>query len=227
MTENVLETMDPRDLGRELQIARSKARLTQQEAADVINVARTTITAIEKGERRIKPAELIKLAQAYNRAVSDFVRPRPKVEPVAPRFRSIAFLKEEDYQKVQAYVDELEELARNYVEIEQITKTPLVRDSPAQYEIEGLDVEDAAEDIANRERNRLGLGDAPIGSLRKLLEQEVGIRIFYLKMQNSAKFSEIYFYDEVLGACVALNSLHPKQRRRLSLAHAFGHFLAH
>ena len=62
MNANVLDTIDLRELGQELQRAREKRGMTQQEAAQVINVARTTLTAIEKGDRRIRAGELISLA---------------------------------------------------------------------------------------------------------------------------------------------------------------------
>ena len=77
MDSNILDTIDMKVLGRELQQARVRKGLTQEEAAKVIDVARTTITAIEQGTRRIRSGELIKLAQAYNSQVSDFVRARP------------------------------------------------------------------------------------------------------------------------------------------------------
>src|SRR5256885_1608313 len=67
MDTNFLDIIDMRELGKELQQARFKRGLTQEEAAKFIDVARTTITAIEKGERRIKAEELIKLAYAYGR----------------------------------------------------------------------------------------------------------------------------------------------------------------
>ena len=51
MDTNILDTIDMRELGKELQQARIKRGLTQEEAAKIIEVARTTITAIEKGER--------------------------------------------------------------------------------------------------------------------------------------------------------------------------------
>src|SRR5437763_5987969 len=78
MNGNILDTIDIRVLGKELQQARTKRGLTQEEAAKSIGVARTTLTAIEKGERRIKAEELILLAQVYGLQVSDFVRPRLK-----------------------------------------------------------------------------------------------------------------------------------------------------
>jgi len=46
MDTNILDTIDMRELGKELQQARIKRGLTQEEAAKIIEVARTTITAI-------------------------------------------------------------------------------------------------------------------------------------------------------------------------------------
>jgi Zn-dependent peptidase ImmA (M78 family) len=89
-----------------------------------------------------------------------------------------------------------------------------------------LPVESAAESVAMEERNRLGLGDGPIGILRDILEQDVGIRIFYLPIPLS-NFSAIYLYDEQIGGCIAVNANHPEERRRWSLAHDYGHFLVH
>ena len=50
--------------------------LTQQEVADSLERARTTATALEKGEGRIRPDELISLAGLYGRQVSTFVGSR-------------------------------------------------------------------------------------------------------------------------------------------------------
>jgi DNA-binding XRE family transcriptional regulator len=81
MTTNILDNIDLRTLGELLQQARKKCNITQTDAAKIIDAARTTMIAIEKGERRIKANELIKLARAYGRSVSDFVRQLPVVQP--------------------------------------------------------------------------------------------------------------------------------------------------
>ena len=60
--------------------------------------------------------------------------------------------------------------------------------------------------------------------MRDILEQEVGLRIFYLPLSPS-RFSAIYLYDHQLGGCIALNSNHPEERCRWSLAHDYAHFL--
>jgi DNA-binding XRE family transcriptional regulator len=61
MASNILDNIDMSRLGDLLQQARKKSGVTQAEAAQIIDAARTTIVAIEKGERRLKPNELIKL----------------------------------------------------------------------------------------------------------------------------------------------------------------------
>jgi DNA-binding XRE family transcriptional regulator len=76
MATNILDNIDLGRLGELLQQARKSCDMTQAQAAEIIDAARTTIVAIEKGERRIKATELIKLARAYGRAIGDFVQPR-------------------------------------------------------------------------------------------------------------------------------------------------------
>lgn len=222
---NILDTIDPRVLGRELQAARKQRGLTQEEAARLLGMARTTITAIEKGDRRIRSGELIALATAYGRAVGEFVRARPQVAELQPQFRGPSLASEEQRAEVEPYVAQLIDYSRNYVELEQLTGSGLERRYPAERDIRGLRPEAAGEDAAQEERLRLGLGDGPLPILRDLLEQEVGLRIFYLPIK-APRFSAIYVYDEPLGGCIAVNRDHPEDRRRLSLAHDYGHFLA-
>lgn len=225
MATNILDNIDRLKLGAMLQQARKKCGMTQADAAKVIDAARTTIVAIEKGERRLKSNELIKLARAYGRAVSDFVRPTPVVESFQVQFRAAYQRNEREEQQIAPIIERFEELCRNYLELEKIMDAPLPRNYPQEYEVTNMPLEAAAESIAIAERQRLGLGDAPIPLLRDILEQSVGLRIFYLKMP--AKYSEIYSYDEQLGGCMAINLNHYEERRRWSMAHGYLHFLAH
>ena len=74
MDEDVLRSIDPQALGQRLRDGRTAKGLTQQDAADHLGVARTTITAIEKGQRRIRAVELVDLAAHYGRSVGEFLR---------------------------------------------------------------------------------------------------------------------------------------------------------
>ena len=225
MTTNILDNIDKRKLGVLLQQARKKRGMTQADAAEVIGAARTTMVAIEKGERRLQASELVKLARAYGRPVSDFVLPRPAIEPFEVQFRAAYRRSTAEEAQIEPVISILEELCRNYLELEQIIEAPLPRHYPSEYKLENLPIEVAAESIAVAERNRLGIGDGPVPLLRDILEQDVGLRIFYLEMPP--KYSEVYSYTESLGGCMAINANHPEERRRWSLAHGYLHFLAH
>ena len=88
MQENVVDGVDPRVLGQRLQDARRARGITQQEVADSLELARTTVTALEKGERRIRPDELISLAGLYGRPVSSFVGARAPSAEFSVQFRT-------------------------------------------------------------------------------------------------------------------------------------------
>lgn len=224
MVTNILDNIDLRKLGERLQQARKKSGMTQADAAKIIDAARTTIVAIEKGERRLKPHELIKLARAYGRAVSDFVRSTAVTEPFEVQFRAAYQQNDQEEAQINPVIQRFEELCHNYLELEKIMDAPIPRNYPQEYDVTNMPIEAAAESIAIAERQRLGLGDGPIPMLRDILEQSIGIRVFYLKMP--AKYSEIYSYDDQLGGCMAINLCHYEERRRWSMAHGYLHFLA-
>lgn len=115
-----LAQLDPYVLGQRLQEARTRRGLTQQEAADWLTVARTTITAIEKGERRIRPHELVKLAQFYGTQVSELVRQRPPAESFAVQFRT--FLRREDQpdRELDEAAAEFQRLCEDYLALEEL-----------------------------------------------------------------------------------------------------------
>jgi Zn-dependent peptidase ImmA (M78 family)/transcriptional regulator with XRE-family HTH domain len=228
MTRNVIDEIDKKEVGRRLAAARRQKGMTQEEAATAIGLGRTTMVAVEKGDRRIKADELLLLAEIYEREVADFVRPLPDMEPAIAQFRGPLYKTTEDMNNVKPYIDSLEELARNYWELEEMLDKPSKDKYPPEIQNMGRNsVAAVAETSAINERNRLGLGDGPLPILRDLLEHEVGLRIFYFPLSAARGFSEIYFYTDTLGGCMAINLDHPEERRRWSLAHAYGHFLAH
>jgi len=226
MSEADFESRDPLPLADALRKARKDSGLTQADAAEIIGAARTTMTAIEKGERRVKADELIALARAYGRQVSDLVRPRPEIMSFRERFKVVPHPLGPDDERVKASIDAFEEFCRNYLELEELTGAVHPKDYPPLYDIAGLDPEAAAEDVAAAERNRLGLGEGPVPNLRDVLEQDVGLRIFYLRLQP-AEYAAMYLFSEGLGGCSAVNARHSEERKRLSLAHQYGHFLAY
>lgn len=214
-------------LGQHLQTARKAARLTQQEAADHLGVARTTIVAMEKGERKVQPEELLALAGKYKVSMHDLLRQRPPSGGLDVQFK--AYFKKRGMadpsvgDRLEQAAALLQRNAENYLELEEKLESPLPKNYPREYDISGLPVEVAADEIADAERRRLGLGEGPLGNLREVLETEVGLRIFALELDS--RVSGLFGFTDELGGCIALNSRHPPERQRMSLAHEYAHFL--
>ena len=225
MEQHTVETTDPRTLGRRLQEARKARGLTQQEVAEFLAVARTTITALEKGERRARPDELIQMARLYSRPVGDFVGHREPIADFTVQFRAAVSSagSPEAQQELGQAVQEFQYLCEDYLYLESLSGASLRQNYPPQYSIGGTAPEDAAEDVASSERNRLALGDGPILRLRETLEGDVGIRVFSIELPS--RVAGIFSCTEELGGCIAVNARHPEERRRWSMAHEYGHFL--
>ncbi len=225
MQQDVLEATDPRVLGRRLQEARKARHFTQKEVAESLGLARTTITALENGERRIRPKELIQLARLFGRSVSSLVGPRATGEDFYVQFRAaVAGARtRKDQEELERGVQSFQGLCEDYLYLERLNGAPIRRSYPSQYLISGVSPEVAAEDVASSERNRLGMGDGPILNLREILESDVGVRVFYTELPS--RVAGLFAYTEELGGCIAVNSKHPEERRRWSMAHEFGHFL--
>jgi Zn-dependent peptidase ImmA (M78 family) len=84
-------------------------------------------------------------------------------------------------------------------------------------------VERFAEHCAQEERARLNLGaHQPIDTLRKILE-DVGVHVFLDALPS--KLAGLYVFVPDFGYCILINKLHPKDRRRWTAAHEYGHFL--
>jgi Zn-dependent peptidase ImmA (M78 family)/DNA-binding XRE family transcriptional regulator len=221
--KHVLDSIDPAILGSRLQEARRSTGLTQQAVADELGIARTTLVAIEKGERRVTPHELLRLASMYGRTVSEFVGRESITEAFVPQFR--ASLKDQfaGDTGLQNVALELQKLAEDYAELEKLCNLPMGRAYPLPYDISKSSPERAAEEVGAAERNRLGVGDGPISNFRDRLENDVGLRIFLFPMPG--KISGAFAYNDTLGGCIGLNASHPRDRRNWTLAHEYGHFV--
>jgi len=223
MTEQALAEVEPRALGVRLRQAREDRGWTQDQVARHLGLARTTIVAIEKGERRVKPGELVELATLYGRRLSALLQSESPVEGFAVQLRGALPPATPIESELLPHIREFESLCEDYLRLEELRHAPLRRRYPPPYEVDKVDPGHAAEDIAAEERRRLGLGEGPLWNLREVLEGEVGIRIFLLQLPS--KVAGMYAFSEPFGGCIALNLDHPPEHRRHTLAHEYGHFL--
>ena len=193
-SEKIIALLDSKELGRKLRFARKRHEMTQAQAANIIGASRTTMVAIENGERRIRSNELLQLAIAYEQDINIFLeQSRVKTLFADPQFRGPIRLDNKNDAVIEVWIEELRRLSYSYYELERLLDAPLVKKYPSEYRIGMLKPGELGEQIALEERQRLGLGDGPIPDLRQLLAREVGLRIYGLPIEPY-KYSAIYLY---------------------------------
>lgn len=220
-TDDALGPSGP--LALRLRAAREARGLTQAQAAAELGVSRPLLIAIEKGTRQASPQELTRLAEIYRTTVSELLRPAPPPTAIGARFRAVMPADQNDGGELSLAVDELQRRADDYLDLLRITASePPGRPEP----VRAIRMADSrrAEDLAIEERNRLGLGDGPVRPLREVLEIEVGLRVFLLPLPS--RIAGLFVIAEPLGGCMAVNSRHPSERRRWTMAHEYAHYLA-
>jgi Zn-dependent peptidase ImmA (M78 family)/transcriptional regulator with XRE-family HTH domain len=218
-------------LGERLADARKRAKFTQAEVAEGVGIARTTLVAIEKGERRPSNAELVRLGEMLKTPVHDLLRETLVRAEISPRFR-VGFGVDKKSSAIADAVERLRAFGARYAELERLhglRRVPARLEALRTYRVEpgvqsALDDRLAGEDAARTVRSMLGLGDEPASHLDERFEVEAGLRIFYLD-RLPPKLAAFLLWSDEIGACVAINAEYPVERQRWSLAHEVGHLL--
>lgn len=209
------------ELGRRLKNARESADIKQSQAAEVIGVARTTLVAMEKGERRVRIEELQSLARLYGVSANALLRREAVHIDLMPRFRRLSDTDDPDILEAARL---LNQLVAAEVELENLLGVVRVYAYPPQRPLRAGDVVAQAEEDAQDLRQAYGLGSGAIPDIWNFIELTLGIRLYQRRLPS--KISGLFTYDRAVGAAILLNANHPAPRRRQSAAHELGHFVA-
>ncbi len=216
------EESNPRVIGQRLAEARKARGLTQEQAAEHLGCSRPTLIAIEKGVRQAKAEELAKLASHYGRSIHEIVRPGAEPVALVPHLRAVVEPTFAAREELNEAIGELQRFADDYRELERIVGAkPIGIRVPTVVLPKRGSLKDFAEDVAMRERERLGLGTQPVLRLRRVLESELGLRVFYWDLPSPV--AGMFAHVAELGFCILINRKHPAERRRATLAHEYGH----
>jgi Zn-dependent peptidase ImmA (M78 family)/transcriptional regulator with XRE-family HTH domain len=217
------ENVDLAGLAERLVSARKTANVTQETAALHLGMSRPTFISMEKGMRRPKAEELAKLASLFKVQLNSLLRQEPKSQALRPHLRIALDAAMDGAKEVEAAASILEDYIDDYRQLERLIGAhpttnfpPVVRQPPGS-------IERFAEHCAQEERARLDLGaHQPIYTLRNTLE-ESGISIFIEPLGSS--LAGLYVFEPGFGYCILVNRKHPRERRRWTIAHEYGHFL--
>lgn len=218
--------MEAEELGRRLRVAREARGLSQQAVADALALPRTAITQMEAGNRSVSTLELAKLAELYLRPGSDFLQetaPDEDEDVLVALYRAAPGLDSDPatHNEVARCVS----LCRQGVALERVLgRSP--RSGPPNYEARlprsSWEAVTQGEQTAVEERQRLGIGNAPIADVSELIASQ-GIWASGVSLPND--MSGVFLRHRSIGFAILVNAFHPRGRKRFSYAHEYAHAL--
>jgi Zn-dependent peptidase ImmA (M78 family)/DNA-binding XRE family transcriptional regulator len=211
------------ELARRLKTGRQNANFTQDDAAANLGIGRTTLVAIEKGERSVKTDEIRAFASLYSLPLNRLLQKDHIELDLVSKFRRQSS-SEPGFSEAGKTLQLLSTFITTSVEIEKALGLEIPRAYPSEINTTIGRIFDLAEDAATTVRHQIGVGLAPIRDVASMLEVELGIRVFLHPL--SSRISGAFAYDEKAGANIVLNSTHPLTRRNLTAAHELGHLVS-
>lgn len=167
-------------LGSRLRIAREAAHVTQAEAAQQVGIARTTLVAVEREQRRARLHEVRRLAALYGTSANALLRRESVHVDLAPRFRKLMTTGDGAAREA---AQALTTLVSAEIEMERVLGIDHTRNYPPERPLLPGDVRIQAEWDASEARHWLGLGiddDQVHDAARVTVEACAGVRLSLL-----------------------------------------------
>lgn len=212
-------------LVRRLQMARENSRLSQEEVAEALGLPRTAIAKMESGRRGVSSLELAELARLFSRPVAWFVEEAPDVEEdvLVALLRLAPEIEADD--DVRRELNHYLRLCQEGCALRRLLGMNLDCIAPA-YSVGAPSRTDEAvnqgERVAQEERNRLGIGDAPITDMADLI---VGQGIWATGVKLPEGVSGLFLRHSSIGLVILANVSEQRERKRFSYAHEYAHAL--
>jgi Zn-dependent peptidase ImmA (M78 family) len=200
-----------------LKDARTNLNLTLDAVSQRCGIAASALSDFENAKREPRLGQLKQLADIFHRSVASFLDDTPiPIRTVLWRERPSSPTAEE----LQAT---LIDLAERYHTLEVLCEQHSPMELPVPKESHGHFDYQAAQSLARRVRNELGLGERPGQGLLRVLEEVCNVKIFHLQFEPTG--SAASSVSDQFGAAVLLNSNSVRWRRNFDLAHELFHLL--
>jgi Zn-dependent peptidase ImmA (M78 family)/DNA-binding XRE family transcriptional regulator len=206
-------------------VAREARGLTQEDVAEHLEVSRPTVAQMELGNRAVTSLELDRLARLYGRDLREFVMDDfQEHDALTALFRADSGVAEQSH-----VVDALRNcvtIGREVTNLERLLGVDHEGGAAAVYPLptprNRWQAVQQGERVASQERQRLGLGSAPMGNIAELLESQ-NVRAALIELPDDV--SGLTMADQAIGVFIVVNSGHAGVRRRFSFAHEYAHAL--
>ena len=210
-------------LATNLRKARENRGLSQEAVAKTLRLSRSLIAQIELGNRPVSADELAKFADLYATPAVELAGTRIATDdPVTVTQLNLApaLLNECDVpSRIHGVLGAL--LAAS--ELERLLERPTRSGAPTYTLPAPRTLPDAirqGEDVAGRERLRLGVQDAALPSLADLCATQ-GVPVFVLALPD--ELSCLFIAHASVGRAIVVNLTHDSARQRLAVAHGYAH----
>ena len=217
-------TLDAIRIGQRLAEERAKSGLTQEQVAEHLALPRTALVQIEAGRRSVSTLEIARLAKLYRTPVGEFFQESPAREedPLVALLRVADELRHDPAtaKSIRECVEIFREGAVLEAELGR-QHSPLPPNYATTVRTQS---EAAAQGIAaaTQERNRLGLGEASIADMCRLISEQ-GIWATSIRLVDG--ISGLFLNHPATGAAIVVNGRHAPARKRFSFAHEYAHAL--
>ena len=213
-------------LAERIRAAREACGLTQKELAEHLGFSRPTVVQIEAGNRAVSGIELDKIAYLFGRDIREFIAESFEEEDaLAALFRAQPAVAGQPV--VMEKLRECLAIGRELTNLQRLVGIDRGQTATASYPLPPSGTRWQAiqqgERIADEERRRLDLGNAPLPSLTDLLESQ-GVRTGVVDLPED--ISGLTLSDRKGGLFVVANRVHHFLRRRFSFAHEYAHVIA-
>ena len=220
---------DSRSFGERLRELRRSSGFTQAQVAEHIGVSRSTLAHIETGRRPVRAEEIGSIAEMLGRAPADLFPAETGAASArdGPRTRSGLL---EDLSRLSGGPADRREmaailrLAEAVQETESVLGLDLLASHPAEYGSIGPGTAWEAVyqgyRVAEAERLRLALGEAPIRSMDDLLASS---RVRTARVRLPARTAGLFLRDPMVGTLVIVSRALDLGRRRFGYAHGLAH----
>ncbi|MCP2518913.1 XRE family transcriptional regulator [Candidatus Aminicenantes bacterium AC-708-M15] len=205
-------------IGRKIKELREIMGLTQEQVAQKVGVSKEYISMLENGLRVPSLEVLYNLAQLFHQDVSYFLSEKESTFSVLFRSKEINKYGKEELLKFKKFCDD-------YIFLEEITKKeiPLA----PKYSFKNLSnfksILNSAEQMAEEERNRLGIGKEPIKDIFSLMENQ-GCHVVVQPLDNRSKIDGVFVFEGD-RAFVLINGSQNYERQVFTAAHEYCHYL--
>ncbi len=199
-----------RIVGTKIRKLREELGLTQEDLAKSVALSSEFISLLELGRRSPSLESLSRIAKFFDKDIAYFILEKQESFDSLLKGDKLDSHEKRLLRKFRAYCDD-------YLTLEEMTGRPS-KLAPLYSNV-------TAEKMADEERRRLNLGDAPVSDVFSLLEQS-GLPVWRYPIPQEVHIAGAFVFMEFKQMAFAMvDSNQSRSRQILTAAHEYGHYL--